>query len=486
MKPVRIFLILLALLILLPWTIRAAGVLPAGPDEFEFLYDRLERIEAQTTDSIDYQLGPYSLSVAEPALGSFDWLADISPTELRLQGYFGEDFRSVKNSPAVGFESFRGAIAARPIDRLFIYGSFALDEQLADDPTYSGKKWRGLAGDVQNAFVHFTAGEFDLTVGRFASFWGPRNSLALASDVSMDGLGYSYRWGRLTLSYRLARLDGLNPEDHEVEQFENRFFAGHRLDIHLSNEVRIGFFETAIFGGPGRQVELYYLNPILFYHATQLNDGINDNTLLGLDFDVQPIHGVKVWGQLLVDDYQIDSESQGDEEPNEIGLLGGFYAADVLDKTDIRFEYSRVTNWTFNQVHPRNRYTFKNSVIGRARGNDYELFELKLMNWLRPDIRVGAELSFYRQGEGRVDAEWTAPWHDIDGDYYEPFPTGTVQTTTTIAANVTGFGLGHLFVDCTAGVDLVKNYGHTDGDDRTLPFARLNLSTFFSTPLSVK
>ena len=84
-----------------------------------------------------------------------------------------------------------------------------------------------------------------------------------------------------------------DPEVDEVEQFENRFFAGHRLDIHFSRQLRIGFSETIIYGGPGRQIDLVYLNPIMAFHAAQLNEGINDNTLLGFDFSYTAARGVR-------------------------------------------------------------------------------------------------------------------------------------------------------------------------------------------------
>jgi len=478
--------ILLVLIFLtLPIPLLAAGVLPSGRPEFEFIYDRLERNDALSQDNQDYQLGPYSLELARSALGPFDWLDRLDQNSLRLFGSFGEHFRSVKSASATGYESLEGGIVARPIDKLFVYGRISLDEALASDPNYTGKKWRGLAGGVDDAFVQYQTGTFSLLAGRFASFWGPRGSMALAPGVSMDGFGYSYRWGRLTLSYRLARLDGLSPERDSVAQFENRYFAAHRLDVHLSTRIRVGFFETAIFGGPGRQLDLYFLNPILFYHASQLNDGPDDNTYLGFDFAVKPMVGVKLYGQMMVDDYQLDNRTQSDQEPNEYGLLFGGYWADVLPQFDVKAEYSKVTNRTFNQYHPRNRYLYKGELIGGALGNDYDLWGLTALYWVRPELQVSANLSQYRQGEGQVDQTWDQPWLDVTGDYSEPFPTGTVQRATTVSLGIKGFVAGCFYVDAATGIDRVINYGHIAGDRRTLPFLNCRLSAFLSSPLRV-
>ena len=479
----RILLVLIFLI--LPAALGAEGVLPVGSAEFEFIYDRLEHADAHSLDKFNWSLGPYPLDSTRGLLGPFSWLRDLDSRRLALFSCAQEDFHAAKASRAQGFESFHGGLAARPLEQVFAYGRFSLDEQLAEDPAYGGKKWRGLAGGIDDAFVQVRLGNFSGTIGRFASFWGPRSSLVLASGSSMDGLACAYTWGRLTLSYRLARLDGLNPEDDEVTQFENRFLAAHRLDLHLSDRIRLGFFESAIFGGPGRQVELYYLNPILFFHASQLNDGTDDNTLLGFDYTIKPGRGLKIYGQVLVDDYQVDDHAQSDREPNQVGWITGFYAADIVPGLDLKTEYARVPNWTFNQPLPRNRYLYKDEPIGAAPGNDYDRMDLALLRWFGPELFTAARFSRHRQGEGAPTADWTAPWLEIEGEYSEPFPTGTVQTTTTMAAQLKGFLGNYFFVDLTAGVDWIDNFDHVSGDDRTVPFLRLTLSSFLSTRVAV-
>lgn len=469
-----------------PLPLMAAGVLPVGKMEYEFVYDRLERVDALSVDYFTYHLGPYPFENQKLVFGPFEYLRTMPSKSLQLFSIIGEDFRAAKQAPGRGFESIRGGIAARPMEKLFVYANFLLDERRAKDAAYTGKKWRGLAGVVEEAFVYYRTGSLALTVGRFASFWGPRRSLVLSSQVAMDGLGYTYRWGRLTLSYRLARLDGLNPDRDSVTQFENRYLAGHRLDIRLSKRLQVGLFETVIFGGPGRQVDLFYLNPILFYHGSQLNEGTDDNTFVGFDFSLKPKTGLKLYGQLLVDDFQIDRKTQGDEEPDEIGFMMGAYLADVGPSVDVKAEYSRVTNWTFNQAQERNRYLYKSELIGGALGNDYDLTRASVIKWLKDDIATSLNFVYARQGEGRVTDEWTSPWLLITGDYSEPTPTGVVQKTTSAVINVKGFVKGHFYVEADAGIDWVGNFNHSQNDNRTIPFLNLRISSFFSVPLSVE
>jgi len=477
---------LLAILLVLTGNILADGIIPVGRIEYDFLYDRLERQETTSLSRFDYQLGPYRVSDSSRALYPFSYLSNIEDNKLGLFSFAGEDFHSQKDARANGFETIRGGIVARPHPSLFVYGNFVLDEAMAKSPTYSGKKWRGLAGSVESAFINYRRSIFDFTVGRFASFWGPRNSLVLGPNVAMDGFGYTVRWGKLSLSYRIARLDGLSPDADSTLQFENRYFAGHRLDIHLKKNLRLGFFETVIFGGAGRQVDFFYLNPILFFHADQLNEFVDDNTLMGLDFTYKPKPGWKLYGQLLVDDFQVDNKTPEDNEPNELAFMLGSYAVDIIKSTDLRVEYTRVTNRTFNQSHERNRYTFDNQLIGSALGNDYDLISSNITHWLNPKLNLGFNISQMRQGEGRVSNEWDTPWLETVGDYSESFPTGTVWSTSKLSLFTRGFATDFLYFDLEGGIEKHKNYGNTSGDSRTLPFARIQLSTFFNSLVSVE
>lgn len=463
-----------------------SGVLPVGPWEHRFLYDRMERTQALSPDRFDYQLGPHRLDTALLSATPFENFATVSGTKLAAFTSAGELFRSIRDSRATGYELLRGGVALRPLEKLFVYGSFILDEARAKDPAYVGKKWRGFAGDVDQAFATWQNEKFDLTVGRFASFWGNQRSLVLGSGVALDGFGYSFRWGKVTVSYRLARLDPLRRNVDSTTQVENRFFAGHRFDFHVSRQLRVGLFETVVFGGPGRQIEFFYLNPLIFFHGSQVNEGANDNTLVGFDVSYKPWLGWHLYGQVIIDDLQIEKKTQSDQEPDEIGFLVGGYVANFIPQTDVRLEYSRVNNWTFNQNLSRNRYLFNNRLISSAPGNDYDLADLAITRWLGPRFAATAHISHYRQGEGSVTAAWSEPWMQVDGKYSEPFPTGIVQSTASFSLGCKGYLRKMLAFDIETGIEQVKNYRHLSSDDRTLPFVQLSVSALFSTIIDMQ
>jgi hypothetical protein len=465
-------------LLVLVGTTGATGIFPVGQPEYQYFYDLNRRFEAVTPDRLDYQLGPYPTDRLKCRLGPFEKWRTIPDNQLQLFLFAEEDFRAVKDNRNRALESIRGGLVGQPWKRVSVYADFVLDEKLARDPDYTGKKWRGLAGDIDQAYVAWTDRRLTAMVGRFGGFWGVRESLLFSPDQKLDGLTYSFRWGRLAVSYRLGSLDGLHPDNHDGDLFEPRYIAAHRFDFHFSPQLRVGLFETVVFGGPGRQIDLFYLNPLIFFHGSQLNDDLNDNTMVGFDFDLNPTAGVQVYAQVLVDDIQLDNQSQGDKEPDQIGVVAGGYMTDIMTQTDLEFQYQRVTNWTFNQMHERNRYLNDGSPIGSVLGNDYDLISLKLTRWFEEQFALSLNFSSIRRGEGRIDAEFTQPWIAASGDYSEPFPTGVVWKTATASVGLRGFLSEFGFVDLEAGVQNVKNFDNVAGDDRTLPFVRIYLSGF--------
>jgi Capsule assembly protein Wzi len=463
-----------------------AGVLPVGQPQYDFLYDRMTCDYLRSGNGRNIICAPVWIDSANQLVSPMNlWSSGGNTQELNLFSFAQENYSISKDNRSLAYESIRGGFSATPTSKLFVFGSLSLDEQKARDSRYTGKKWRGLAGGIDQAFVAYAIGNFSGTLGRFSEYWGDSRSLALSSRVAMDGLGYHYRWGRLSLSYRLARLDGLSPERDGVAEFENRYFAAHRLDLRLSQKIRVGLYEMVVFGGPGRQIDLYYLNPILLYHASQLNEKSDDNTILGFDVTIHPRKGTRLHAELLVDDFQLDNKVQSDNEPDEIAIAGSIYQADVSHGCDLIARYERVTNRTFNQALARNRYTHEGRLIGGALGNDYDRMEFSIRRWMSPSWLVDLQSSYHRQGEGNIDDSWSTPWMDISGSYSESFPTGVVEQTATFALRSAGFVKNFLYFDISAGVQNIKNEGHDLSSAVARPFVSISLSPFGFTRLSV-
>jgi len=479
-KKLRLFYLILILLVASGKIYGGNFYYPVSSPEYGFLYDIVEReiISDHQGDHLEDFTGPYQFAFDKPELPDIGLGGEVfERSRIQLFALLSEKVNSIKNQKTNACASARGALAAQPSDNLYLYINFLVDEELEKNPDYQGKKWRGFAGEMENAFMLYRKGAFTLQAGRFAAFWGPsRESLILSETARpMDAVSLRYKWGFIHYTFQTGKLDRTRHQTENETVFENRYFSGHRLDLRLHRNFYLGLFETVIYGGPGRPMEWAYLNPFLFYHAYQLNENYNDNTFLGFDMTLYLKGNHKIYTQLLIDDFQIDNEVRGDNEPNEIGFLLGIHTARLYDNYELKAEYLAITNRTYNQVYDRNRYVNRGKLLGNEYGPDGDRATLEVSRWLNSLQRVSLQLMYQRKGEGRYNSTWTRPWMDVD-NYAEPFPTGIVEKTFQPSLRFTGIFRKYCFFDVEAGLKFVDNFEHSDGRSETLPFFNLRLT----------
>jgi hypothetical protein len=203
----------------------------------------------------------------------------------------------------------------------------------------------------------------------------------------------------------------------------------------------------------------------LWYHAYQLNSGIDDNTLVSLGLDYRHAGRFWVYGELLIDDFQIEKKSRGDYEPDQLGFLVGLEAYDLgLTGSTIGLEYARINNWTYNQGRPHNRYINRNYPIGFPDGPDNDILSWGYSWWVSAALRLSYLGSVHRSGEGSIDAVWSAPWLYTD-DYSEPFPTGTIERETVNGLELMVYGKNRLWGKLEVYLADITNAGNVPGNN---------------------
>jgi len=493
---------ILLLLTIASWPLPASAdvAFPVGERIFELDYAYRYRL-ATTRQALDLipATGPFAASgffgddqddEYSPALRLFSGVDD-DRTRIFVIGT--ERFLTEKNGSHR--DLFSGQLGLRYRFSRWFDASivFRMDRERAISPTYTGKKWRGLAGEVETAAIYFNHSNLRLTLGRQRLFWGPQPVNLLLSETAfpLDLFSVDYHRGCVGFHFLFARLDQSRPDSTDLDRYagynfaaDNRYLVGHRLDIKLHRTLRLSLFETSVYGGNGRVPEMYYLNPLQFFHGAQLNEGDNDNTILGFDLTWLPRPGLRLYGQMIVDDYQIENESQGDQEPDELGFLCGLALAQPTHSwwPDFGLEYTRITNRTYHQTHARNRYLYRNEPLGHPLGPDADSLSVSLQWWPRRHQSVRLELAWGRNGVGSLHAPWTEPWDDSKGDYQEPFPTGVVERK--LAAQLTwqgypswpGYVANHCHVSLSCGYADIDNHGNVDTEMTSEAWLHLSLS----------
>lgn len=349
---------------------------------------------------------------------------------------------------------------------------YRVDGELPDDSRYEGKSWRGWAGFAENAAINLSIENMDFRFGIERTSWGYGrygNLFFSYQAMPMALFGFSYRSKKVDFEWLNGFLSPLHEELYsDIPGYisdQQRYIAAHSLTLKPFKGFSVSLREAVVYGGPGRRFEPAYAFPLIWYHGYQLNSGINDNTLAGMGLDYRS--GGRFWfyGELMVDDFQIEKKSAADNEPNQLAGLIGFEIYDIaLRGSTLGAEYVRVDNWVYNQPLPHNRYINRNFPIGFPDGPDNDMVDWELSAWFWKDLRISYSGSFQRAGEGRIDSYWSAPWLYSE-DYSEPFPSGVVRKTLTngleiMALNKMG-GWGKLGFQL-ADINNVDNYSGRD------------------------
>ena len=152
---------------------------------------------------------------------------------------------------------------------------------------------------------------------------------------------YQNLFAELTARRSISGLDSLFPK---------KYLALHHLSLDVTDNFNIGVFESEVSGGPGRGLELQYLNPVIFYRAIEQQAGSTDNALLGLDFKWNIKHRAQLYGQLVLDEFKIKEVLKGDgwwSNKQAIQLGGKLLDLGGIRNLDLQVEFNYIRPYTY-------------------------------------------------------------------------------------------------------------------------------------------
>lgn len=345
-----------------------------------------------------------------------------------LDGSYGEPRLSSDGA----FPAFRIGFG---MDRRFLdlFASYKVNLRWARDENYRGRQWEGFAGRPDQVYVRADDEHWGVEIGKNYISWGEGLMLGKAHDP-FEKLDIEFKLGKFRINSFAGFLDPYHERigagDSAEDRWSNRYLSGHRLEF-VSKHFTIALHEAMLYGGQGRAPEVFYMIPFYWYHAEQLNRGLDDNTMVGGDIQIL-LRPVKFSLELLVDDIQVERKVQSDYEPDEIALASQLDYGTTLFKKwlTLSARYEGATNRTYNQKKPWNRYIYMGAPLGSPYGCDFDRTSFSAKYYVQPEIMVTAEIFYFRNGEGDIGDAWTEPWMDIVGPYREKFPTGVIEKTT--------------------------------------------------------
>tara|TARA_B100000003_G_scaffold153505_1_gene138763 strand:- start:214 stop:1005 length:792 start_codon:yes stop_codon:yes gene_type:complete len=173
--------------------------------------------------------------------------------------------------------------------------------------------------------------------------------------------------------------------------------AGHKVDYHLTNQLKLSAMEIVIFGN--RKIDENYLLPFIPFWSMQHYIGDIDNVQLCGEISWTNINkNLSIHASIFIDEWRPEWTFK-DKNRNWFGYLVGVNSKDIiLPKDNLKIEYT----WTDHRIY-RHKFKINSSYtydypIGFWAGphSEYLLARYFLM---RNDITFRFDFSFLKRGE---------------------------------------------------------------------------------------
>ena len=289
-------------------------------------------------------------------------------------------------------------------------------------------------------------------LGRERLGWGPGGEGGLLfSDAAgpFDKLQYSTTWRSVRYTKLVGWLDG------------GRSLAAARADWMANPNLRIGFSESVVMqGGP---YWVYILQPvpilvnqIVGWVLRAQQQGIDDNYFGTIDIDWIPRTGLRLFGELLIDDITLPPNPY----PSRWGATLGIQSVHPGGRS-LLLQYTIIPNWTYSATNSGLHYLLRGLPLGHPLGADFDALRF---NWRpSPDRPLRVWMTYIRKGEGEVGRIWA----DLTEATTYAFLRGVVEYSTILGLDVEIQGEQGPVGTVSPWIRHRENAGHVAGQAET-------------------
>lgn len=389
--------------------------------------------------------------------------------ELRLEG----TLRSQRHRDPLRPEGKGLLGAAAEVDLRAAFGSVALETRLRSDNYYlhdpqfpervATNRFNQRAED---AYVEVQGRHVRALLGRLYREWSPpgvASTLLSSYAPSFDQVGLWVGTEKVSLSLLAARLDDF-PGD------VRRYLALHRLDWQPSPDLALYAAEAVLYGGPGRDFELEFLNPVSFWYNEVDNERAyretHGNALGAVGAWWRASRSLVLFADFTLDDVKVDRGAAN-------GLRYAFFTGAALPRlagaASARVSYTQVSSLAYRSFADFERYSFRD--VGLARDiSDYGLVSAEITWFPRADLRLTPSMQVLFRGEGDFRDPFPA-----DFDTLPKFLIGEVETTLRLALAGRWEASRAVSTEWDVGANLVTNPVQQRGGSRTRFVGRLGV-----------
>lgn len=272
--------------------------------------------------------------------------------------------------------------------------------------------------DIVDAQATYTIGNATLSIEKLHNVWGTgeRGSLILSDKAPSfpqvklripfgDDLDFTYFHGWLASdlidSLRSYQVRGIPGGTGFRRQYVQKYIAAHILEYSLFTGWDFALGESQVYGG--RNPELLFLIPVMFFKAAEHWNMDTDNSQLFLSAKVHPFAGHAYYYTVFIDELVTTDIVDPDKQRNQLGFTVGGSWYDLLhDDMRMMVEYTRTNPWVYNHKYPDATYESHSVELGHWIGQNADLFSAGI--WFRPMRSLEAGIMFESLRKGGKDS----------------------------------------------------------------------------------
>jgi hypothetical protein len=267
---------------------------------------------------------------------------------------------------------------------------------------------------VAEAYINYTPNNtFSFQFGKGRNFIGDGYRSLILSDVASP-----YPYFKINTTFWKVKYTNLwmwgqdvRPELTKDGAFRQKYMAIHYLSWNVSKKINLGLFETVIWDNVNdRGFDINYLNPIIFYTATEFATGTRaGNALLGLSFKYK-FKKASLYSQLLIDEFRVSEMTSNDGWwANKFGFQLGlkYYDAFQVENLFLQAEYNAVKPYTYSHDELNYNFGHNNQPLAHLWGSNFREAILR-MNYQKNRWFYHGQMVFGKKG---------FDFHDSANDY---------------------------------------------------------------------
>jgi hypothetical protein len=236
----------------------------------------------------------------------------------------------------------------------------------------------------------------------------------IGDDMSFTYI-HGWLYSDLIDSLRSYQVDGISGNIGFRKALVQKYIAAHIWEFTPISGLDLAVGESEVYGGRGRNPELIYLIPIMFFNAAEKSQNDIDNSQIFASVDANFFKNHSYHATFFIDEIAGINVFDSDKQRNQIGItVGGNWYDLIGENTRVMLEYTRTQPWIYNHKFPDATYQNHSINLGHWIGQNADLFTAGI--WFRPayNLEIGLRFESLRKGgKDSTAAQYRLPSPDF-------------------------------------------------------------------------